>query len=78
LRSARRTIRFSSVSRSLFKLSPPVSGDAEQFLFDVSDDGQHFLLNRRVEDPTGPQTPAAQAFAPQLTVVVNWPSLLTK
>jgi serine/threonine protein kinase/Tol biopolymer transport system component len=64
---------------ALFKTRlPPVSGGIGQSLFDVSDDGQHFLLNLRAEDQTGPQTPAAQALTPQLTVVVNWPSLLTK
>ncbi len=67
---------------ALFKRSlPAIAVSLGQSSFDVSEDGQHFLLNLRADETAGPQTPAAQA--PQLpstplTVVVNWPSLLNK
>ena len=50
--------------RPLFEIRPPSVGRA---VFDVSRDGQRFLVN----------TVAAAQVAP-LTLVVNWPGLLKK
>jgi Tol biopolymer transport system component len=58
---------------ALFKTGLPPQTIPPQFFYDVSADGQHFLIN------LAPSSAVAQAAVPPpMTVVVNWTSLLIK
>lgn len=58
------------VVRSLFEIHPRVRGSANVdpgHGYDVSPDGQRFLVNEGVEEDQAP-----------ITLLVNWPALLKK
>jgi Tol biopolymer transport system component len=54
--------------QALFQL--PMTGVQARYTYDVSADGQRFLLNTIPEQRAAAQTP--------LTLVINWPALLKK
>jgi hypothetical protein len=62
---------------ALFQTGLPPQSNPPQFWFDVTDDGQHFLLNLPTAAPVAQQPGPAPSPKP-LNVVVNWTSLLTK
>jgi Tol biopolymer transport system component len=62
---------------ALFQTGLPPQSNPPQFWFDVTDDGQHFLLNLPTAAPV-PQQPGPAPPPKPLNVVVNWTSLLTK
>ena len=55
-------------SRRLFKVRPRPFARLDAYPYDVSDDGQRFLINTFVDEPT----------AAAITLVVNWPEGLKK
>jgi Tol biopolymer transport system component len=55
-------------SRALFKVRPRPFARLDAYPYDVSADGQRFLINTFVEEPT----------AAAITLVVNWPEGLKK
>jgi hypothetical protein len=60
---------------ALFKTNIPPQTNPPQFFFDVTADGQRFLVNVAAT-VTAPQTSAAPPTP--INVVVNWPATLLK
>jgi Tol biopolymer transport system component/tRNA A-37 threonylcarbamoyl transferase component Bud32 len=63
---------------ALFATGLPPQTNPPQFWFDVTADGQRFLLNLPIAAATTTTQPDAPSSPPLLNVVVNWTSLLAK
>jgi len=63
---------------ALFSTGLPPQTNPPQFWFDVTADGQRFLLNLPLAATTATTQPTAPTSPALLNVVVNWTSLLTK